>query len=142
MEQTLTGQLDLRSIAQEVDNPQNLTASIVVRLLWFNSETAEFPDKAVRYSGVPASHEMDGLLTGVTGISYTYEGKDGTVYGPSPSAPINAGAYAVTAAFTMADGYPQIDAMTAALTIIAAQTGGVTMRKPATAAILNGGSRC
>lgn len=41
-EQILTGILDMRDIAQEVENPQNLTASIAVRLLWFNGETVTF----------------------------------------------------------------------------------------------------
>ncbi|MCH5288034.1 MAG: LPXTG cell wall anchor domain-containing protein [Christensenellaceae bacterium] len=116
-EQSLTGALDLRDIAHEVENPQNLMVSIVVRLLWFNSEAVDFPDKTVVYSGFSASHEIEGRIAGVAGIAYTYAGKDGTVYGPSSSAPINAGTYAVTAAFTMESGYPRIDAMTAALTI-------------------------
>lgn len=116
-EQTLTGTLDLHGIAQEVENPQNLTVSIMVKLLWLNAETVDFPDKVATYSGSPISHGIDGNITGVAGISYTYEGKDSTVYGPSSSAPINAGTYAVTAVFAMESGYPQINAMTATLTI-------------------------
>lgn len=116
-EQTLTGTLDLRGIAQEVENPQNLTVSIMVKLLWLNAETVDFPDKAATYSGSPIRHGIDGNITGVAGISYTYEGKDGTVYGPSSSAPTNAGTYAVTAVFAMESGYPQINAMTVTLTI-------------------------
>lgn len=36
---------------------------------------------------------------GTTGVSYTYEGRDGTTYAESATAPTNAGSYTVTASF-------------------------------------------
>ncbi len=36
---------------------------------------------------------------GTTGVSYTYEGRDGTTYAKSETAPTNAGSYTVTASF-------------------------------------------
>jgi hypothetical protein len=55
----------------------------------------------------PASLDFDGLpkaysasASGVSGFSYSYEGREGTSYGPTEAAPVNAGDYTVTATST------------------------------------------
>ena len=67
------------------------------------------------YDGTPKSATVTTNPTGLTVVSVTYTGSGGTVYGPTTTAPTNAGSYSVDASLTNAN-YQASDA-TGTLTI-------------------------
>ena len=121
--QTLTGTLNLSKIADEVVNPNNVTASIVVDLQKKNAAVFNYENKTATYTGSPISHEISGEPEGVASISYSYVGTGETEYAASSTAPVNAGTYKVTATFTMQTGYAFVAPKTATLTINPREVG-------------------
>lgn len=126
-EQTLTGTLDLTAIEAEVDQPSSpITAQITVDLQERTAGSYDYQPKTAAYTGAPISHEIP-ALEGAASISYSYEGTGETHYGPSATAPTNAGSYQVTATFTMTAGYAPVAPKTAALTINKAEVAEPTV---------------
>ena len=116
-EQTLTGTLDLTAISAEVQQPEKaVTASVRVKLDAVTLPAVTFADKTATYTGEPIANTLT-APDGVAAVEYEYEGKDGTVYEKSETAPTDAGSYTVTAAFTMDYGYNQLASATATLNI-------------------------
>ncbi len=121
--QTLTGTLDLSEITAEVENPNSVTASIMVDLQEKNAATFNYENKTETYNGSPIAHEISGELEGFASISYSYVGTGDTEYAASVAAPTNAGTYEVTATFTMEAGYASVAPKTATLTVEAKEIG-------------------
>lgn len=115
--QTLTGTLDLSEVAGELQQPaQEVKAEITVTLQPAVVQQPSYADKSVTYNAAGQGNPIEKPV-GVASVSYEYEGKNGTVYEKSKTAPTDAGNYTVTASFTMAYGYQQLAPVSAALTI-------------------------
>lgn len=121
-EQTLTGTLDLAGISGEVENTAGVAAqaSVTLQKLTIDEGHHTFSNKTAQYTGRPITHQIDQLHEGVASVAYSYQGTGGTAYGPASEGPTNVGAYTVTAAFTMKDGYEAHGPLTSTLTIIKA----------------------
>lgn len=92
----------------------NATATIIPS----QAKAPAFNNKSAEYTGAAISHEpIEAPFTGVTAVSYTYVGIQGTVYESTSAAPTNSGVYIVTASFTMAEGYAQLSPATSTLII-------------------------
>ena len=116
-EQTLTGTLDLTAISAEVQQPETArTASIKVKLTAITLPAVTFADKTETYTGEPIANTLT-APTGVASVKYEYEGKSGTVYEKSETAPVDVGSYTVTATFAMDYGYSQLAPVSSILTI-------------------------
>ncbi|WP_160680820.1 YDG domain-containing protein [Clostridium sp. C8-1-8] len=87
-----------------------------------------FDDKTSTYNGATQANVLGSLPTGVSRVTYSYQGIGGTAYEPTEAPPKNAGNYSVTAAFTMEPGYKQLEAITKNLTINKAEivVSGIT----------------
>lgn len=95
----------------------NATATIIP----LTATAPVFNNNSTYYTGATISHEpIEVPFAGVTAVSYTYEGIQGTVYASTSAAPTNAGVYNVTASFTMAEGYAQLSPVTSMLVIMKA----------------------
>lgn len=116
-QQTVTGTLDLSAIDNEVEQPSApVVASASVTLKQRTAVAPSYPDKSAVYTGQPIKHELV-APEGVVSVAYSYEGIDGTSYGPTAEAPTNAGTYKVIASFTMEACHAQLGPVTAKLTI-------------------------
>ena len=60
------------------------------------------PLASLEYNRSPKNRTA--AVAGITNLAYTYAGSGSTTYGPSSSAPVNAGSYTVTVTATSADG--------------------------------------
>jgi hypothetical protein len=77
-----------------------LTANITANSISSGSISFTAPGSLV-YDGDPKVYAAS--ATGVSGFTYSYEGRNGTVYGPTGDAPSDAGDYTVTATSTDAN---------------------------------------
>lgn len=109
--QTFTG-----TLSDVYEKSDNLAVTISVTLQPITLSAPTFVDKTATYTGSPISHTLE-ANTGVSSVKYEYEGKNGTTYAKSETAPTNAGIYTVTASFTMETGYKQLTPCTSTLTI-------------------------
>lgn len=115
--QTLTGTLDLSGISGEVQQAaQAVKAEITVTLQPAAVQQPSYADKSVTYNAAGQGNPIEKPV-GVAAVTYEYEGKNGTVYEKSETAPAAVGSYTVTASFTMAYGYQQLAPVSATLTI-------------------------
>lgn len=117
-EQTVYGSLVLpgSDFEEMLSDPDHIEFSVKVRLQANDTASCTFDDVTKPYTGQPVSHEISDSV-GIESATYTYEGIDGTSYGPSAAPPSEMGTYRVTATLTMGPGFAQIGPLTAKLTI-------------------------
>ena len=117
-EQTVYGHLVLPGYSAErlLSDPDKIEFPIKVRLQASTSPTYTWGDAEKPYTGSPISHEVTSPV-GFDAITYSYEGIDGTTYGPTATPPTNRGKYRVTATFTSSAGYDTITPASSILTI-------------------------
>ena len=117
--QTITGTLNIAAVSEAnriFTNANNVKVSVQITPQTTMPSSVSFPNKTVEYTGSPISHEVDSV-TGALSTSYSYEGINGTAYGPTATAPTDIGEYQVTATFEQDPDYEPLAPATSVLTI-------------------------